>query len=263
MTMPNSPGRHCRMCTRTFSQRERPNSRRRACNFADQISVLVGPSEQLFFVHKHIICTKSRFFTAACSEHWIGGKEKVRLPHVNASLFQCYLTWAYGGQVDVTGFTDVDLEDLLGGEALLVAKLIELYILGDVLDDLHLRNRVIRILVLETTSLPRPSSLKRVWENTPDSSPIRRMLVRRATLLTTRPSLTKQLTSCPEGFVQHSLLRYCNSSQAKIKDALRRNSLRTSRQPRRPQTSTHPKWRRAKVHLDFAVAVNQLLGNCE
>lgn len=179
-----------------------PNNHYRTCDFTKQISVLVGPDEQTFFVHKDMICARSRFFKAACSERWVEGKEKrVELPDVEASLFHCYIARVYGGKVDVERFANEGIEKLPGKDDRLVAKLLELYILGDALDDIHLRNRVLQILVLETTVLPHAETVKRVWEKTPEHSSIRKMIVRRAVLRTDRADLMEDLKNFTADFV--------------------------------------------------------------
>ena len=176
---------------------------RRTCDFTNQISVLVGLEERLFLVHKGIISAKSRFFAAACSERWIEGKEKnVRLPDVDASVFQSYLAWVYSGKLDVTCFSSNFVDEETPGGARNVAKYLELYLLGDALDDIRLRNKVLQTLVLDTESLPCPETVRRVWENTLDNSLVRRMMVDRVTLRGKRTYLLKNLAKYPEGFVQ-------------------------------------------------------------
>lgn len=149
-----------------------------------------------------MICAKSKSFRAACSERWIEGKEeKVELPYVEASLFPCYLIWIYGGKLDVKRYTNEAIEELPSGGYKLAAKLVEMYILGDALDDVRLRNRVIQTLVLETKVLPNSKTIKRIWENTLDGSHIRKMIVRRAVLRTERAPLANALKDYPADLV--------------------------------------------------------------
>lgn len=165
--------------------------------------MLVGPSEQVFTVHKEVICANSKFFRAACSERWIEGKEKkIKLPDVEASLFRCYLVWVYGAKIDVERFTNEEIDNLSGGVGVLVAKYLELYILGDVLDDVRLRNKVLQTLVLDTKTALYPQTVARVWEKTPDNSPVRRMFVDRAVLRTSCKYFSAYMTEYPESFVQ-------------------------------------------------------------
>src|ERR1700712_2937492 len=79
------------------------NSVCRVCDYTDQISVIVGSNEQLFLVHKDVLCARSKFFRAACSERWMRGRgKKVTLPDVDPSVLQSYPGWVYSGHLDVS-----------------------------------------------------------------------------------------------------------------------------------------------------------------
>lgn len=176
---------------------------RRTCDSTNQISVLVGLEEYLFLVHKDIICAKSRFFAAAYSERWIEGKErKFRLPDVDASVFQSYLAWVYCKQLDVTYFDSNFIDEDIPDRARTVAMYFELYLLGDSLDDIRLRNKVLQTLVLDTESLPRPETVRQVWKNTLESSLVRRMMVDRVTIRVRRTYLLENPAKYLQGFVQ-------------------------------------------------------------
>lgn len=157
----------------------------------------------MFLVHKDIICAKSKFFVAACSKSWLEGQEKqVKLPEVDASLFQSYLTWIYCGQLNITCFSNEDINKLSCQSSRTVAKYLELCFLGDVLDDVHLRNKVLQTLVLGADNMLHVQTVQRVWEKTPNNSPVRRMMVDRATLRGQRTHLLENLNKFPEDFVQ-------------------------------------------------------------
>jgi hypothetical protein len=157
----------------------------------------------VFLVHKEVICAKSKFFAAGCSERWAEGKEKqVALPDVEASIFQSYLTWVYCGQLNITCFSNEDINKLSCQSSRAVAKYLELYFLGDVLDDVRLRNKVLQTLVLGADNMLHVQTVQRVWEKTPNNSPVRRMMVDRATLRGQRTHLLENLTKFPEDFVQ-------------------------------------------------------------
>ena len=203
--MPSSLRKPYRKCLRPsqISSARAPNTRRRTCDFTDQISVLVGPNEQAFLVLKDIICAKSKFFAAACSERWVEGKEKkVTLPDVSASVLQSYLVWVYCGRLDITCVSSEDIDYLPNERCEIAAKYFELYFLGDAFDDIRLRNRVSETIVLDIRDTLSPSIVTRVWEKTPDSSPARRMIVDRAYLRGKRTFLLDNLTKFPQDFVQ-------------------------------------------------------------
>lgn len=176
---------------------------RRTCDSTNQISILVGLEEYLFLVHKDIICAKSRFFAAACSERWTEGIEKkVRLPDVDASVFQSYLAWVYCKQLDVSYFDSNFIDEDIPDRARTVAIYFELCLLGDSLDDMCLRNKVLQTLVRDTESLPCPETVRRLWENMLESSLVRGMMVDRVTIRGRGTYLLENLAKYSEGFVQ-------------------------------------------------------------
>jgi hypothetical protein len=111
-------------------------------NYDDIITVLVGSEEHRFRVHKDVICAKSKFFRAACSDRWLEGQEKiVRLPEARSKLaFQMYVDWTYIDELDI------DRGMSRTAQSRFMSKLIELYLIGDVLDDLKLRNKTLGLL---------------------------------------------------------------------------------------------------------------------
>jgi len=185
--------------------------------------VVVGPSEQPFLVHKDIICAKSKFFAAACSERWVEGKEKkVTLPEAKASAFQSYLVWVYCGKVDVTCISSEDFDYLPTESGKIEAKNFELCFLGDAFDDIRLRNRVLENLILdinEFNNILFPSIVTRVWEKTPENSPVRKMMVDLAYLRGHRTFLLDNLTRFPQDFVQQvaaALLQEIPAKDSKV-----------------------------------------------
>jgi len=204
--MPSSPRRPCRKCTGIFSRRVHADNHSRTCDFTDQIAVLVGADERQFLVHRKVICAKSKFFRAARSKRWLERKEKtIILPNVNPSTFQSCLIWVYSNLLNVE---EVVIDDIYGDpddfadDDRHVAKLVELYLLGDVLDDVRLRNKAMQTLVKHTKRSPRRYTVTRIWDKTPENSPLRKMMVSRTTSRTPREYFIESLTEYPEGFVQ-------------------------------------------------------------
>lgn len=116
---------------------------------------------QEFTVHRHLVCANSKFFKAACSKLWAEGKEKVvRLPEVKLDAFQAYLVWVYTGKVVFNRQAPRhQLRDT-----------IDLYLLGDVLDDLLLRNTAMRTLVIHIpvwNVIPSVRLVNHIWASTP------------------------------------------------------------------------------------------------
>jgi hypothetical protein len=157
-------------------------------DFNKVITILVGSEEQSFMVHQDLICDKSRFFKAACSDHWREGQDRVvRLPNIDPIAFKAYCGWVYSGELPKNTCTPTSsVGDKVDEQRLLV----DLYILGDKLDDLQMRNQA-NSQLLDTMHRQRmlcnPGTLKRVYASTPPGSLLRRMLVD-VTLARQRPS---------------------------------------------------------------------------
>jgi hypothetical protein len=149
-----------------------------------------------------MICAKSKFFEAACSKLWGEGKERVvRLPELKVGAFQAYIVWIYTGNITV----DVTTADLSNAKAYEeFAKAIDLYLLGDALDDLLLRNTAMRILVTKRGVWrvhPRIVTVNRAWNSTSPGSRLRRMIVDMTVQRMNRVN-TKDLDSYPQDLVK-------------------------------------------------------------
>jgi hypothetical protein len=145
----------------------------RDCDYNSTISVLVGNGKQLFTVHKDLICDSSKFFKAACSANWVEGRKgKVKLPAVMPRDFQRYLAWLYSKKLQAASKE---------AQVAVMHATIDLYILGDVLDDIRLRNAAIELLfMLEPSSehgLPSIDTVEKMWTQTPPNSFLRNMYV--------------------------------------------------------------------------------------
>lgn len=145
-------------------------------NYDDIIVVLVGEEEKRFTVHKDIICEKSDFFQDACSQLSRKGQEiVVRLPHLRAPyMFPVYMNWTYTNDMTIDKLASLLDECYVGKE------LVELYLLGDVLKDVKLRNKTLRLLYLhfkECNTVLTTEQCRIVWEHTTSDSSIRKMVV--------------------------------------------------------------------------------------
>jgi hypothetical protein len=122
-----------------------------------------------------VICAKSGFFRAACSTRWLEGREKVvRLPEVMAKVFQVYVDWAYTGNLILGAAATFS-----PGKRPTCRGLVDLYLLGDVLDDVKLRNKAMQLLNAHVAAHLSPgfATICHVWENTPPSSILRKWMV--------------------------------------------------------------------------------------
>lgn len=182
-------------------------------DYNNLITVLVGPegAEKNFVVHKDIICAHSKFFAAACSECWIEGQKKVvHIREHDPMTFQAYMAWLSTHTVNVRVQALPEGTELCQQMRFQQTQLIDLYLLGDFVDDLQLRNNVTMALVHETSVLPSPSNMARIWNFTLPNNPLRRMYIDRAIMRTNREDIIGLFHKHPVGFVHDlaaSLLR--------------------------------------------------------
>ena len=129
-------------------------------------------------VYEDVICASSKFFKAACSVRWVEGKEKkVSLPEVEPELFQSYVAWLYSGEYKLQAPKD-DSEDAY---YVYWDESINLYLLGDVLDDVRFRNKTMEAIVFGRPKyLPAANLMCTLWERTPSTSIVRKMFVETA-----------------------------------------------------------------------------------
>ncbi|KAK3642401.1 hypothetical protein LTR56_010754 [Elasticomyces elasticus] len=142
-------------------------------NFEEHVRVLVGPEAKGFTVHKDLICRRSPFFEAAASARWTRGLNKnIELSDDDPEAFAAYLAYLYRAELPM-----LDEEQ---GTKHLWHNLADLYILADKLRDLKTANDVIDE-ILEYSDLldkaPTLTIIRKVYDVTSDSCPLRRLLV--------------------------------------------------------------------------------------
>jgi hypothetical protein len=161
------------------------------------VAILVGPDEHRFAVHKDIICAKSEFFRAACSTRWL--QEKViRLPEIKPNIFQVYSHWAYADTL-VPGATATSTSSNKASSR----GLVDLYLLGDVLDDVKFRNKAMQHLITHAAENQQPGfkTICHIWKNTPTSSILRRWTVDLAIMNLKRDYFVEHAEDYPAEFV--------------------------------------------------------------
>lgn len=173
------------------------------------ITIVVGEEkeeEQRFTVHKDMIYTKSKFFRAACSELWASGRERiVRPPEGALEQYQIYVEWVYTSRINIDARGSEHKQEML----------VEMFILGDVIDDYQLRNTTMEALI---ASIQEPADdciddplssvtttcyqLHRVYEATMAGSPLRQFFVNWIMKRSTRDSIKSLIAVMPAEFVQ-------------------------------------------------------------
>lgn len=154
--------------------------------------MIVGTDKEEFIVHQDLICHRSLFFRAACSNHtWTESQSKqVQLLAQNANTFRIYLQWAYhliGNLADlcrrsllkVSGH-DVTSYDVIRMNTCLV--LCHVWMLADFLNDVGCKNEVISNLVREHAAdnfkyLWHPKLPRTIYGGTVRGSGLRKWLV--------------------------------------------------------------------------------------
>lgn len=170
-------------------------------DYDSMITVLVGAAEQRFTVHKDVICVKSKFFRNACSKRWPEGEEKiVRLPKARSTrAFQIYMDWTYTNELVI------DNVDRPTAGTRLVDNLIEIYLLGDVLDDVKLRNKALELLNVQCNAsdrCPHWTQCTLIWDHTASDSSLRKYLVDRIVTLLSLAEFKRSVANYPADLVQ-------------------------------------------------------------
>jgi hypothetical protein len=172
-------------------------------NFDNLITALVDPTEQRFTIHQEPACAKSKVFKATCSKRRLEGREKVlRLPELKAGTFKVYCSWVYSDDIPRPVCTGSSSEDDRSAEKEL---LVDLYLTGAILNDLHLRNRSLHALfdsMRNQNKLLNVTQLTLVWQSTSSGSLLRKMLVDVYVASISRFDFAKEISKYPPEFVQ-------------------------------------------------------------
>lgn len=155
--------------------------------------------EQSFTIHEDVLISTSKFFRAACSKVCQEGKEKiVHLPGVKPNVFQVYAVWVYSGKMAINkdGSPDNKPQTML---------VLDIWILGDVLDDDLFRNQAMKLCIEKFAAwnmLPSVKEVKHVWESTTPSSQLRKMLVDIMVARSKRADFAEFVNHYPRDFVE-------------------------------------------------------------
>ena len=149
--------------------------------YGQPITVQIGTDESArFSVHEELVCASSRFFKNAMSQEWVEGRDRVvSLPMDEPEAFELYLQWLYQGKLPVR-------TDAPGREGNLeYVQLAHAYVLGDRLQDHNFMDTVLDAMVEKTKTAatdgqkwyPVGPVVRLIYENTPDSSKARQLLI--------------------------------------------------------------------------------------
>lgn len=143
------------------------------------IEIVVGPASESYSVDRSVLCSQSDYFTAACSERWLAEDGTIRLPEEDPVIFELLLKFLHK-----KSYPSVLGKKMVG----VVRPQFVLYVLAD-------KYRVPKLVeglnfwFSETLYSPRnyaysfanyvsDCEIRFVYENTPPSSVLRRMVAR-------------------------------------------------------------------------------------
>lgn len=167
----------------SFPNCTQPSHNTYRLGFTKDIEALVGPEKQRFSIHEHVICNRSSFFKAACSERWQqnGTLKAIELPEDDADIFDIYLYCMYGTFVDVGDLNDtLDAEEGLSTLDRTHLRLVKTYMLADKLGDIVTTNMVVDRMIDLTDSakqLPGNETTRIVTSYTSQESPLRKLFI--------------------------------------------------------------------------------------
>ncbi|KAK5728056.1 hypothetical protein LTR17_012253 [Elasticomyces elasticus] len=157
---------------------EQPTPKKFRPAYLDNITILAGPEETPLTVHQDIICAKSDFFKAACSETWTKGKEStIQVRTVETDVMKLYIHWTYKDQVclDIIDTTPTTRKIHLS-----TFLLFKLYVAADMFLDTALKNAVTDQLVYMSCHrkcFATPECYNWTWENTSPGASLRKLIL--------------------------------------------------------------------------------------
>lgn len=141
-------------------------------DLTETIIICVGEKQKELFVHKHVLTTcSSKFLNRMLSNEWRETREnRLRLPETRPGVLEVYLHWMYTGNI-VLGPTFADADSV---------RRMELYLLGDYLDDMPFCEAIVEGLVDMSRGpehkLPSAKSVHLAWSKTNTDSPLRAVI---------------------------------------------------------------------------------------
>lgn len=134
------------------------------------VQVKVGP-EKTFIIHKGLLCNSAAYFKAAFEGGFKESQSQVlELPEDDPVMFSHFELWLYSGNILESHETVKDISWKV---------LTDLYFFGEAREIPSLQNEAIDICICKNiASRVTPTlQIKRVYENTPENSPLRRLFV--------------------------------------------------------------------------------------
>jgi hypothetical protein len=127
--------------------------------------VLVSVEKSRYTAHRDVVCSRSEFFKAACTEYWQEGQTRVvSLPDTEPGTFPMYM--------------DLICDRLVYDNVSSSLPLIISYVLGDFLGDIKARNQAMKLLLSpRQANCPSTVFVDFVWKRTTPGSLLRKWAV--------------------------------------------------------------------------------------
>jgi hypothetical protein len=138
--------------------------------------------QQIFYVHKNVLCKTSVFLQNATKPEWTGPLPRpIDLTDENPKIFQAYLHWLYSRKVATETSLANDCGDASGGHPELEYNLLsKSYLLGEKLMNSNYHNAVMEAITYGAAigcSFPGDECVRLVYKRTTASSPLKKLLV--------------------------------------------------------------------------------------
>ncbi|CAK3776926.1 Hypothetical predicted protein [Lecanosticta acicola] len=171
--------------SREVGETSTPPEKRFMRDYTEVITVLVGPEEKSFILHKDAICSESTVFTKACSQRWEEGRElkpfkplftgsTAKKHNATEESVNAFPSWSSYGK---------------------------LWALAHYLDHTPLRDAVIDCMLQKIEALPQLGvsldTLCHIFESTPQNSTIQRLLLEYTAASMTPARLQKEAEKLP------------------------------------------------------------------
>lgn len=138
-------------------------------DFTETMVICAGEEQKEFTAHKNVLTTSSsKFLQRMLSRDWRETCEKrLRLPEMRPEVLEVYLHWMYTGNV-VLGPSPAEADTVFR---------VELYLLGDYLDDMAFCEAIVEGLVKISRgpepNLPNAAAVQLAWSKTSADSALR------------------------------------------------------------------------------------------
>ncbi|MCJ1403139.1 hypothetical protein MMC11_006362 [Xylographa trunciseda] len=190
---------------------------KRAKLYDSIVTIVVGPKERSYIIHKGILCKHATYFEAALSEGFLESKTMIiHLDEEDPKIFDIFINWLYVRKIvpDDASVTDMSWQTKA-----------ELYIFADRRGCSALKSDTIDLMIehaldngnsMPPYALPSNPVVCHIWENTPASSPLRRLMVDVYAYLVVLTDAETSPGSLPHSFLRDVLAKYFELTSERV-----------------------------------------------